>query len=108
MRNLFWIIAWLCVGLWTAVAALGYWVIGAVTGFAANNADKVGGDAQTVEFINWLALLLGSVGEVAAVILWAIIHWRFWASPGSSPSSPASHGNRNRRSEPNLIHHPLS
>jgi hypothetical protein len=73
VRNLIWIIAWLCVGLWTAVAALGYWVIGAVTGFAASNADKVGGDAETVEFINWLALLLGSVGEVAAVILWAVI-----------------------------------
>lgn len=73
MRNLVWVIAWLCVGLWTAVAAVGYWVIGALTGFAANNADKVGGDAETIEFINWLALLLQNVGEVAAVILWAII-----------------------------------
>lgn len=73
MRNLVWVIAWLCVGLWTAVAAIGYWVIGALTGFAANNADKVGGDAETIEFINWLALLLQNVGEVAAVILWAII-----------------------------------
>lgn len=73
MKNVIWVIAWLCVGLWTAVAALGYWVIRALTGLAANNADKVGGDAETVEFINWLALLLQSVGEIAAVILWAIV-----------------------------------
>jgi hypothetical protein len=73
VKRLIWVIAWLCVGLWTMVAALGYWVIGALTGLAANNADKVGGDAETVEFINWLALLLQSVGEIAAVILWAIV-----------------------------------
>ena len=66
-------IAWLCVGLWTAVAAVGYWVISAITGLAANNADKVGGNAETVELINWLALFLQGVGEVATVILWAII-----------------------------------
>ena len=73
MKKLVWVIAWLCVGLWTMIAALGYWIIGAVTGFAANNADKVGGDAETIEFINWLALLLRDVGEIAAVILWAVI-----------------------------------
>jgi hypothetical protein len=73
VKSLIWVIAWLCVGLWTAVAALGYWVIGALTGLAANNADKVGGDAEMVEFINWLALLLQSVGEIAAVVLWAIV-----------------------------------
>lgn len=73
MKSLIWVIAWLCVGLWTAVAALGYWVIGAVTGFAANNADKVGGDAETVELLNWLALTLQGIGEIAAVILWAVI-----------------------------------
>lgn len=73
MRNLVWVIAWLCVGLWTAIAAVGYWLINALTGFAANNADKVGGDAETIEFINWLALLLQSIGEIAAVILWAVI-----------------------------------
>lgn len=73
MRNLILGIAWVCVGLWTAVAAIGYWLIGALTGFAANNADKVGGDAETIEFINWLALALQSVGEIAAVIIWAII-----------------------------------
>ena len=32
-----------------------------------------GGDAEMVEFINWLALLLQSIGEIAAVILWAVI-----------------------------------
>jgi hypothetical protein len=73
VNNLIWVIAWLCVGLWTAVTALGYWVVSALTGFAANNADMVGGDAETVEFINWLALLLQSAGEIAAVILWAIV-----------------------------------
>ena len=73
MRSLVWIIAWLCVGLWTAIAAVGYWLINALTGFAANNADKMGGDAETAEFINWLALLLQSIGETAAVILWAVI-----------------------------------
>ena len=73
MKKLVWVIAWLCVGLWTAVAALGYWVIGALTGLAANNADKVGGDADTIEFINWLMLLLQSVGEIAAIIVWAVV-----------------------------------
>ncbi|MGE0238155.1 MAG: hypothetical protein AB7F09_06115 [Parvibaculaceae bacterium] len=73
MKNLIWVIAWLGVGLWTAIAALGYWIIGAVTGLAANNADKVGGDAETVELINWLALLVQNVGEVAAVIVWAVV-----------------------------------
>lgn len=73
MRNLVWVIAWLCVAAWTVIAAVGYWVINALTGFAANNADKVGGTAETVEFINWLALLLQSVGEISAVILWAVI-----------------------------------
>jgi hypothetical protein len=94
VRNLIWVIAWLCVGLWTAVAALGYWVIGAVTGFAANNADKIGGDAETVEFLNWLALLLQGVGEVAAVILWAVISlailgiaWAITKLTGRSPQA---------------------
>lgn len=73
MKNLFWVMAWLCVALWTAIAALGYWIIGAVAGFAANNADKVGGDAETAEFINWLALLMQSVGETATLILWVVI-----------------------------------
>lgn len=73
MRNIVWVIAWLCVGLWSAVMALGYWLLNALTGFAANNADKVGGDAETVELLNWLALLLRDVGEIAAVILWAVI-----------------------------------
>ncbi|MGE3874280.1 MAG: hypothetical protein AB7F74_15115 [Parvibaculaceae bacterium] len=73
MKTLVWTIAWMCVGLWTAVAALGYWVIGAVTGFAASNADKVGGNAETAEFLNWLALLLQGVGEFAAVVLWAVV-----------------------------------
>ncbi|HTN98872.1 MAG TPA: hypothetical protein VL101_17985, partial [Nordella sp.] len=39
----------------------------------ANNADKVGGDADTVELLNWLALLLQNVGEIAAIIIWAVI-----------------------------------
>lgn len=73
MRNIVWVIAWVCVGLWSAVAALGYWLIKALTGFAANNADKVGGNAETVELVNWLALFLQNVGEIAAVILWAVI-----------------------------------
>jgi hypothetical protein len=73
VRNLVWVIAWLCVGLWTAIAATGYWLIDALTGFAANHADKIGGSAETVEFINWLALLVQSIGEIAAVILWAVI-----------------------------------
>src|SRR5690349_24883489 len=73
MRTLVWVIAWLCIGLWSLIAAIGYWLIEAVTGFAANNADKVGGDAETIEFINWLALLLQDVGEIAAVIVWAVI-----------------------------------
>lgn len=73
MRNIVWVIAWVCVGLWSAVAALGYWLLNALTGFAANNADKVGGDAETIELVNWLALFLQNVGEIAAVILWAVI-----------------------------------
>lgn len=73
MKNLVWVIAWVCVGLWTAVAAIGYWLIGAVTRLAANNADRVGGDAETIEFINWLVLLLQNIGEIAAIIIWAII-----------------------------------
>ena len=73
MRNIVWVIAWLCVGLWSAVMALGYWLFNALTGFAANNADKVGGDAETVELLNWLALFLRDVGEIAAVILWAVV-----------------------------------
>lgn len=92
MKTLVWIIAWLCVGLWTAVMALGYWVIGAVTGFAANNADKVGGDAEMVEFLNWLALFLQGAGEIAAVILWAVIAlailgiaWLITRFTGASP-----------------------
>ena len=94
MKNLVWIIAWLCVGLWTVIATLGYWIIGAVTGFAANNADKVGGDPETVEFINWLALLLQNVGEVAAIILWAVISlailgvaWAVTKVTGRSPEA---------------------
>jgi hypothetical protein len=100
VRNLIWIIAWLCVGLWTTIAAVGYWIIGTVTGLAANNADKVGGSAETVEFINWLALLLQNVGEVAAIILWAIISllllaiaWAITKLTGrsSQASPPVSH-----------------
>jgi hypothetical protein len=94
VKSLIWVIAWLCVGLWTAVAALGYWVIGALTGLAANNADKVGGDAEMVEFINWLALLLQSVGEIAAVVLWAIVSlailgvaWAIARLAGRSPQA---------------------
>ncbi|MBK1865469.1 hypothetical protein [Taklimakanibacter albus] len=73
MKSIVWVIAWVCVGLWSAVMALGYWLLNALTGFAANNADKVGGDAETVELVNWLALFLQNVGEVAAVIIWAIV-----------------------------------
>lgn len=73
MKNIVWVIAWLCVGLWSAVAAIGYWLINVLTGFAANNADKVGGAPETVELLNWLARLLQSVGEIAAIILWAVI-----------------------------------
>ncbi|QIG51975.1 hypothetical protein G5V57_32300 [Nordella sp. HKS 07] len=73
MKNIVWIIAWLCVGLWSAVAAVGYWLINALTGFAANNADKVGGTAETVELLNWVVLLLQNVGEIAAIIIWAVI-----------------------------------
>lgn len=73
MKSIVWVIAWVCVGLWTAVMALGYWLLNALTGFAANNADKVGGDAETVELVNWLALFLQNVGEVAAVVIWAIV-----------------------------------
>ncbi len=73
MKNIVWVIAWLCVGLWSAVAAIGYWLISALTGFAASNADKVGGDAETVELLSWLALLMQNVGEIAAVIIWAVI-----------------------------------
>ena len=73
MKSIVWVIAWVCVGLWSAVMALGYWLLTALTGFAANNADKVGGDAETVELLNWLALLLQNVGEVAAVVIWAIV-----------------------------------
>ncbi len=95
MRNFVWVIAWLCVGLWTALAAVGYWIINALTGFAASNADKVGGDAETVELINWLALLLQNVGEVAAIILWAVISlailgvaWAITKLTGNSPGAP--------------------
>ncbi len=73
MKSIVWVIAWVCVGLWSAVMALGYWLLTALTGFAANNADKVGGDAETVELLNWLALLLQNVGEVAAIVIWAIV-----------------------------------
>lgn len=73
MKSIVWVIAWVCVGLWSAVMALGYWLLNALTGFAANNVDKVGGDAETVELVNWLALFLQNVGEVAAVIIWAIV-----------------------------------
>jgi hypothetical protein len=66
-----------------------------LTGFAANNAEKVGADAETVEFINWLALLLQSVGEIAALILWAIIAlailgvaWAITRLTGRSPQVP--------------------
>ena len=94
MRNLVWVIAWLCVAVWTAIAAVGYWLINALTGLAANNADKVGGDAETVELINWLALLLQNVGEVAAVILWAVISlailgiaWAITRLTGNTPQA---------------------
>ena len=73
MRKLVWGIAWLFVALWTGLAALGYWLIDVLTAFAANNADKVGGDAEMTEFINWFALLLQNIGGIATVILWAVI-----------------------------------
>jgi hypothetical protein len=73
VKGIVWVIAWVCVGLWSAVMALGYWLLNALTGFAANNADKVGGDAETVELLNWFALLLQNVGEIAAVVIWAIV-----------------------------------
>ncbi|MGE0008478.1 MAG: hypothetical protein AB7S92_23225 [Parvibaculaceae bacterium] len=95
MRNVIWIIAWLCVGLWTALAALGYWIIGAVTGLAADNADKVGADPETVELINWLALVLQNVGEIVAIILWAVISlailgvaWAVTRFTGRPPEAP--------------------
>jgi len=99
MRTLVWVIAWLCIGLWSLIAAIGYWLIEAVTGFAANNADKVGGDAETIEFINWLALLLQSIGGIAAVILWAVVSLAIlaiaWAITrlvaGPSMSQPPAH-----------------
>jgi hypothetical protein len=99
VRKFIWVIAWLCVGLWSALVALGYWLIDVLTGFAANNADKVGGDAETAEFINWFALLLQNIGGIAAVILWAVISLAILAiawiitrlAPGSSsPQPPAS------------------
>ena len=99
MRKLIWVIACLCVGLWSVIAAIGYWLIEAVTGFAANNADKVGGDAETIEFINWLALLLQSIGGIAAIILWAVVSLVIlaiaWAITrlvgGPSMSQPLAH-----------------
>jgi hypothetical protein len=98
LRKIIWVIAWICVGLWTATAAVGYWIIGTVTGFAANNADKVGGSAETVEFVNWLALLLQNVGEIAAIILWAVIAlailaiaWVITKVASRSSQAPVSH-----------------
>jgi hypothetical protein len=96
VRKLIWGIAWLFVALWTGLAALGYWLIDVLTGFAANNADKVGGDAETAEFINWFALLLQNIGGIAAVILWAVIALAILAiawvitrlAPGSSSPQP--------------------
>lgn len=73
MRGLVWFVAWFCVGLWSVIAVVGYWLIDVLTGIAANNADKIGSDPETAEFINWLALLLQGIGSVTAVILWAVI-----------------------------------
>ena len=65
----------------------------------ANNADKVGGDAETIEFINWLALLLQSIGGIAAITLWAVVSLVIlaiaWAITrlvgGPSMSQPPAH-----------------
>lgn len=73
MKSAVWVIAWLCVGLWSAVAALGYWLLNALTGFAANNADMVSGNAETVELVNWAALLFRDFGEIAVLVVWVVI-----------------------------------
>ena len=94
MRKLTWVLAWLCVAAWTAIAVFGYWIINLITGFAANNADKVGGDAEAIEFVNRLALLLQSIGEIAAVVLWLVVSLAIlgiaWAIARLTAGSPAS------------------
>ena len=73
MRGLIWTITWLIVAVWSAVAALTWWVIDGVTGLAARHADQMANDPVSIEWINTMALWLQSFGSVAMVIVWGLV-----------------------------------
>lgn len=73
MSKLVWTIAWFLVALWSAIAALTWWVIDSVTGIAARHADQLGTDPESVEWINTVAIWLQSFGSAATLVVWAVV-----------------------------------
>ena len=73
MRRMLWVLAWICVALWSLFAWGAYGLFDLFGGVAVRNADIVTGHPETVEWLSWALGVLRSLGLAAIVVVWAAI-----------------------------------
>lgn len=81
MRRLLWVLAWICVALWSLFAWGAYGLFDLFGGVAVRNADIVTGHPETVEWLSWALGVLRSLGLAAIVVVWAVVSLLILAVP---------------------------
>ncbi|MET0528968.1 MAG: hypothetical protein ABW003_11620 [Microvirga sp.] len=81
MRRLLWSVAWIAVAVWSLVAWGAYGLLDLFGDMAVRNADMVGGNPESVEWLAWALATLRGLGLGAIVFVWGLVSLLILAVP---------------------------
>jgi hypothetical protein len=83
MRRLLWAVAWIAIAVWSLVAWGAYGLLDLFGDMAVRNADMVGGNPESVEWIAWALATLRGLGLGAVVFVWGLVSLLILAVPAA-------------------------
>jgi hypothetical protein len=81
MSRLFWVLAWVGVGIWSLVAFLAYGVLDVIGSAAMRNADMFSSDPETVVWIFRVFSWLHGLSTSIALVVWGVVSLAILAVP---------------------------
>jgi hypothetical protein len=80
---LLWAVAWIAVAVWSLVAWGAYGLLDLFGDMAVRNADMVGGNPESVEWLAWGLATLRGLGLGAIVFVWGLVSLLILAVPAA-------------------------